>query len=432
MPLYLVQHDAQSLLTLRIVLRSGARDDGEFPGLADMTCDLLSTGAGERNAITFARDVELFGADLGTAAGRDEIRLELGVLSRFFPSAVTLAADMVFRPRFAPEETERERKLKLAIIKQNRSDPDWLAITTLRKLIYGPTPYGHPIDGDERSVRSITTKDCQTFHAATFVPDNGFFVLAGNMREKEAIQLLEEKFYGWPGSGFSLARSPLMPVRDRPRIVIVHRPGSAHNAIRIGRLGVARGDADFTTLRLLNTLFGDYFNSRLNTLLRESMGYTYDAWSNMEGTLDPGLFAIGTSVRGDRVGKTIKAIFRELDRIASEPVSLQELDIVKGYISGRQVLASETPEQIADMVTTIALHNLPHDYYSRTIEHIQSLTPEELLGVGSRYMRSDEMTIVVAGDAGALQPQLEEFGKVEIVDSRLGCIRPRYLLSHHF
>ena len=415
-PLYIIQHDAQPFLTLRLVLRSGARNDGSLPGLAEMTSDLLSTGAGDRNAITFARDIELLGADLGAEAGRDETTLELDVLSRYFAQALPLAEDMVLQPRFYPEEIERERKLKLAAIKQNYSDPDWLASSTLRRSIFGGTPYGHPIEGGEDSIRSITSEACHSFHANQFLPEHGFFILAGKV-EQNTIELLEKRFQDWRAPSLVQPRQPIEHKRKQPQIIIVHRSGSAQTAIRIGRSGVAREDVDFVPLRLLNTLFGDYFNSRLNLLLRESMGYTYEAWSYVEGTLDPGLLSIGTSVRGDRVGTTIKAILRELSKVSSEPVPTDELNIVKGYLSGRQALASETPDQVADMVTIIALHNLPSDYYQNVIKQVQQLTPEELLTVGTRYMQPDDMTIVVAGDKDVLEPQLRMFGKPVIVDS---------------
>ena len=409
-PLYLIPHPAQPFISLRLLLKRGARNDGSLPGLADMTCDLLSDGAGNRNAITFADDLEQLGAHLGVDAGRDLIQLELDVLTRSFPDALSLASDMILRPHFDPEELERERKQKLATLRQNRSEPDWLAATTLRRALYGSTPYGHPIEGEEKSLRRITAEACADFHRKQIIPAHAAWIVAGDVGLEEIRAELEEKFGQWSGESIS----PLLPVfpppQKGPSILIQDRPGSAHAAVRIGRIGLSRNDPDASSLLTLNTLLGDYFNSRLNVLLRESMGYTYEAWSYIEMPVDPGLMVIGTSVRADRVGETVGAIFTELQRITSEPISDEELAVVKGYISGRQALASETPEQIAGMVTTILLHDLPPDYYRQRVEQINSLTAEELVVTANRFFRPEEMTVVVAGDGEVLGRELEEFG----------------------
>lgn len=417
-PLYLIPHQAQPFLSLRLLLKRGARNDGPLPGLADITCDLLSAGAGSRDAITFAADVERLGANLGVEASRDVIRLELDTLTRFLPEAIPLAADMVLRPLFDPDELKRERKQKLSTLKQNRSEPDWLAATALRRTLYGSNPYGHPIEGEKDSVARITIEDCKNFHHQQIIPAHAMFIVAGDVTVDEIQDRLEAGFSGWRGDVPSL----IAPVIPQPaaggRLLILDRPGSAHTAIRIGRIGLSRKDPEAIPLLVLNTLLGDYFNSRLNNLLRESMGFTYEAWSYVEMTVDPGMIVVGTSVRADRVAKTVGAIFGELDRIASKEVGEEELEIVKGYIAGRQALASETPDQIAGMVTTIALHDLPADYYRTFIEQIRSLTPEDLLKTAKRFLRSEDMTVVVAGDAEKLRSELAPFGRVEIVRSK--------------
>ena len=424
LPLFLIPHHAQPLTSIRLVMRGGARNDGKLPGLADMTCSLLSAGAGERDAVMFARDAEQLGADIGMEAGRDAMAAQLDILTQFLPEGLPMMGDMLLRPRFEDEEVDRERKQRRAILKQNHSDSDWLAGATLRRALYGTSPYGHPIDGIKESIGKIGINECRGFHGHYILSGHPFIIAAGDLQPDSLIPLLEGNLGTWPGENNGTAQSSshshsdatLPPATERS-IVIVDRPGSAHTAIRIGAVTIPRSHSDFIPLRILNTLFGDYFNSRLNMLLRESLGYTYEAWSYVEGTIDPGMFVAGTSVRADRVGESVEAIFNELDRIASEPISSEELETVKGYVAGRQALASETPDQIAALVATIALHNLPEDYYSRRIEQVRELTAEELGTIAQRYLQSKRMTVIVAGDAAKIQSQLQKFGEVHIAQS---------------
>lgn len=417
LPLYVVENREQPYVSLQIVLRSGARNDGPLHGLANFTCSMLSAGAGKRDAVRFAVDLEFLGADLDADAGRNTTTIRLGVLKRFLPQALDILADMILRPRFEPEEIERERKQKLASLKQSRAEPDWLASEQLRSALYGNSPYGFPVEGDRRGLGRIDRDACRRFQAEHFTRGNALIVAAGDADAQELGGLLEERLKEWSGDAPAPFPPPTFQEPER-RIILVHRPGSAHAAIRIGTLAPPRRSPDHLPLKVLNTLFGDYFNSRLNMSLREEMGFTYGAWSYVEGSLHPGLFVAGTSVAGNRVGETVEAMFRELDRIAAEPVETEELETVKSYIEGHQALRMETPEQMAAMVRTIALHNLPDDHFIRTVEETKRLTKEDLLETAARYLRANRMTVVIAGDATIAAPELERFGEYRVVTDK--------------
>lgn len=397
---------------VQLVVRSGARDDGERIGLADFTGDMLSAGAGTRDAVAFARDVDMLGAEMGVDTGRDGIVIGVDLLSRVLPEGMALLADMIARPHFMAEEVARERKGRLSSLKQNRSDPEWLAAVALRRTLYGETPYGYPVEGEERSVRAIRVDDIRAFHRTHITPRNAALIGGGDLDLETLERLAAPLIEGWEGE--APAHPPIEPPPPRRRVVVVDAPSALHSPVRIGRVGIPRSHPDFVALRALNTVVGDYFNSRLNGRLREGMGYTYGAWSYVEGTMGPGMIAIGTSVRDDRVGGTVHAIFEELERLRAEPVDAEELTMVKRYISGRQALGLETPEQVVGMIGALALHELPRDHVATTIARTRRLEREDLLTIAGRYLDPAEMAIVVVGDARMLVRELEEFGEIEV------------------
>lgn len=413
-----MEHDAQPYVSLQIIFRSGARDDGTLQGLANATTSLLAAGAGDRDAVEFASDLEFFGADLDNDAGRETMSLRLGVLKQYLPETLELLADMVLRPTFDPEEVDREQKQKIATIKQNRSEPDWLASVQLRHELFGNTPDGYSIEGTESTVRKIRSESCSAFHGTHYTAGNAFVVGAGDIQANELESLLNTHFAHWAGTAPQNPPVQAVNPADSRRIVIVNRPGAAHTAIRIGRPGITRHNPDFIAFQVLNTLFGDYFNSRLNMRLREELGLTYGAWSFMGSGVHTGLFMAGTSVGAENTGDALQAMFEEMAKIASEPVAHEELETVKSYTAGHQALRMETPEQMAAMVRMIALHNLPIDYFSRVIGEMLELTREDILRVGSAYMQPEQMTVVLAGEAETLARQAAPFGDITILDSK--------------
>jgi predicted Zn-dependent peptidase len=207
-----------------------------------------------------------------------------------------------------------------------------------------------------------------------------------------------------------------MPAEQR--VVVVDRPGSVQSAMRVGAVCIERRNPDYVPLVTVNTLFGGYFNSRINNNLRERNGYTYGARSGVDSLKNPGAFSIAVSVGTDVTAPAVGEIFRELHSITSAPVTDEELTMVKNYIVGSQALQLETPGQVASFVRAIALYNLPADYYQKFPEAVRMLDQNELLDVARRYMHPSRMTVVVAGDAAAISGPLAEFGAVVVVDER--------------
>jgi predicted Zn-dependent peptidase len=417
-PIYIVENHAQPYVSLQLVIRSGASDDGELPGLANFASNLLLSGAGNRNAQQLAEEIDFLGASLDISAGRDETTVHVGVLTKFLSQTLDLMADIVLRPSFPADEVTRERKQSIAALKQSQADPSYLASVQFRREVYGNGPYGTEIDGTEESLKRITREDCVAFHREHFRAGGAFFVAAGDVQSGELLGLLEERFGKWAGQRPERAPFPPAVVPDAPYVVIVDRPASVQSAIRIGTPGIARRDPDYIPLITVNTLFGGYFNSRINHNLRERNGYTYGARSGVEAPMMPGAFSVGVSVRTEVTDAATEEIFNELRAITTQPVTEEELEMVKSYLIGSQALQIETPGQVAGFVRNIALYDLPADYYQQLPIVVRGLGSEELLKVAARHMNPESMVIVVVGDAAVIRERLERFGPVTVVDEK--------------
>lgn len=417
-PVYIVENHTQPFVSLQLVLRSGASSDGDLPGLANFTNSLLLSGAGKRDAEQLAEEIDFLGANIDAGAGRDETTVSLGVLSKYLPQALDLMSDVVLRPTFPKGEVTRERKHTIAALKQNQSDPAYLAAVQFRREIFNGTPYGTEIDGTEASLKKITRDDCARFHKEHFTAGNAFFVVAGDVHPDEFVALMNARFGAWSGTKPAVPTHADSTEVPATRVVIVDRPGSVQSAIRVGSASIERRSPDFIPLVTVNTLFGGYFNSRINKNLREVHGYTYGARSSVEALLNPGSFAVSAAVRTEVTDSAIGEILHELKSISSAPVTDEELTMVKNYIVGSQALQIETPGQVASFVRAIALYDLPPDYYQTFPDKTRGLTQDALLDVARRRMNPDAMVIVIAGDAATIKEKVAAFGPVTIVDER--------------
>jgi hypothetical protein len=89
-------------------------------------------------------------------------------------------------------------------------------------------------------------------------------------------------------------------------------------------------------------------------------------------------------------------------------ISPAELDVARDYLAGVYPIQSETAEQVADHVLSVAEFNLPADYNSTYPDKIRSVTPAEVQRAAQRYLETKDLDIVLAGNVSAFRDALKK------------------------
>ena len=109
------------VVSASLVLRSGSDANPlDKPGLAGFTADVLDKGTTTRNAIQLAEEVAQIGAALSTGTSRDATTISAS-LSRNFPAALALVADVALRPSFPGKRSSAFGRRRLPISLQQRA-----------------------------------------------------------------------------------------------------------------------------------------------------------------------------------------------------------------------------------------------------------------------------------------------------------------------
>src|SRR5690606_21312925 len=109
---------------------------------------------------------------------------------------------------------------------------------------------------------------------------------------------------------------------------------SVQGAVRILRRFPTREHPDFAPMIILNTLLGGYFGSRLMANIREEKGYTYGIYSLLYAYQKESCLLIATEAGKEVCDAVIAETWKELDRLCQEPISKDELSLVKNYLFG--------------------------------------------------------------------------------------------------
>jgi len=415
--IFVVENHEQPIVSINLVVKSGSTYDAGLPGLASVTAELLTKGTKTRTATQIAEEIDFVGGSLSSSADWDASRVSVTVLKKHLDVGLNILSDVVLNPTFPDSEIARVKDQRLASLKQSKSEASYLADTRMATVVFGNHPYGNPSRGTEKSITAMNRSDFVKFHTSYYLPNNSFVVIAGDITPKEVVQKIESAFGLWQRGTVPAHEFPAVKELSGTKVAVVDKPGAVQSAIRVAHLGIAKNNKDFIKVNVLNTLFGGYFNSRINLNLREKHGYTYGANSIFDARKLPGPFVISADVRNAVTDSSITEMLRELKRLQDEPISGDELSMVRNYLIGMFPLQIETPAQVAAGVINIELYNLPKNYYDTYRTKVNAITSRDLQTAAKKYFRPENIAIVISGDSQAIKASLEKFGPIEIFNA---------------
>src|SRR5215213_4838229 len=190
-----IERRESPLISAQLLVKNGGEvDPAELAGLADMTANLLTKGTQTRDATKIAQEIESLGGSLDSGARWDSSFASVGVMSSKIPQAMEILADVVRRPTFKSEEVERLRQQYLDNVTLAFGDPGTIARFVAARVVFGDSPYGHPVSGTTESLTRITAADIAKMHSRYYRPDNAILVIGGDIGAKDGIALATKYF----------------------------------------------------------------------------------------------------------------------------------------------------------------------------------------------------------------------------------------------
>ena len=176
------------VVAVEVLVDAGSRyEPADKVGLANLTADLLTRGAGGRTGPEIDEAIDFVGAGLSSGASGDSASVSLRVLRKDLDLGLDLVADVLLRPTFPDAELARKRTEILGAIQKKKDEPGAVAGEAFAEIVFGPHPYGRPVIGKEATVPGITRADIQGFHARWYRPEGTIVTVAGDLSMAEAF-----------------------------------------------------------------------------------------------------------------------------------------------------------------------------------------------------------------------------------------------------
>jgi zinc protease len=408
------RHDIP-LVAFNLLLRGGALlDPPGRDGTAALAADLLTHGAGSRDAYAFADAVEGSGGNLDAAAHAEFIQVQGQFLAHDSRLMLELLGEAVLHPRFDAGEFEKLRARRIEELKAAKdSSPQALLGNYGRALLFAGHPYGRTVSGSEASLARLTRADITGFYAAQSGADRAILVIAGDFDARQVRADVAAVFGGWQRASASLA--PLVPaprVHGR-RLLLVDSPGSAQTYFWMANVGVPRHYELRPALNIANLAFGGSFGSMLNRELRLKAGLTYDASARFTRGAVAGEFAISSFTQTDNAARALELALATLGNLKRDGLDGAAMDSARNYLLGQYPLAFETPFNWAVALGDLEFYELPESYIGQFGSDLIATDAASVRAViDDAFPAPDDLDIVLIGDAARIRESIAKFGPI--------------------
>ncbi len=399
-PVYSVNAGTQDVVKIELIFPAGARQQG-LPLIADTTNAMLEEGTTKHNSEEIASLLDYYGSFLETSAHHDYASVALYTLGKHVSKVLPVLEEIVKEPSFSQSELDIYLTNKKQRFLVEDKKVRVVAARNFPALLFGDNhPYGHATKIEEYD--TVKRDTLQSFHKTNYSANGCAIVVAGKVKDS-VLNSLGDSFGGsnWKSADAQLNGKTfeVQPSAEKKHLIVKEK--AMQSAIRMGRMLFVKSHADAIPFQILNVILGGYFGSRLMSNIREDKGYTYGISSGIVYLKEAGYFQVASEVGTDVCDKALVEIYKEMDKLCTEPVPDAELQLVKNYLRGNFLRSMDGPFALAERFKQVWLHGLDYSYYEKYVATLADITSAQLKDLAGKYFQKDSIYELVVGNKKA-------------------------------
>lgn len=354
-------------------------------------------------------------ASVETGADNDSSSISLNVLKDDFDAVFPIWLDLLRHPQFRQEKIDLAKTQANTAISRRNDDPGSIVGREANKLGYGPSsPYAQQTE--YATIASITREDLLDFHKKTVHPNNIILSFYGDFDGAKLEKRLRDTFGSW-------ARGPQVPRPDpaitpaKPGLYFVAKDDVTQANISMVAPGIERNNPDYPAVQVMNEIFSGGFSGRLMQRLRSQRGLTYGVGGGIGANWDyPGLFRVSMATKSSTALESVEALKNEVARLATDPVTDEEIGLAKEALLNAFVFTMDTREKALAQQVRLEFYGFPADYYTKFPALLEKVTAADVARVAKKYTSADQLAMLVVGNEKDFGKPLSSLGSVTTID----------------
>jgi predicted Zn-dependent peptidase len=356
---------------------------------------MLSEGSASYTSEELNKLLDYHGIFLNQLVEKDSAGIVLFFLSKHINKVLELGREILFNPLFPDNELNALMMKRSRWYLVNREKVSNIASDHYFQSIFGKNhPYGHQVT--EKDFEMMTPLLLRDFHSKYYTAGNMTIIISGKIHNM-TTGLLNQYFGNITSKSQIVEDNPASPKGEKKRKVHINKKGTVQSAIRIGSSTINKRNPDYPGLKIVDSLLGGYFGSRLMKNIREEKGFSYGISSTVTSLDLSGYKVISTEVSQKNRQETIDEIYNEIRLLQNIPVGKEELALVRNYMSGEMIRMFDGPFALAESFKSAWEFGLDNKYYNILADKIKSIEPDEIIDLARTYYNIDELYEITAG-----------------------------------
>lgn len=395
---YFLAENSNPIIAVNFVFEGAGSisDPKNLRGLANLTAQMMTEGAGDLNSRSFKEELENYAIEISYGADLDNFSGQMLTTKDNLPRAIKMLRSTLLSPRLEQKDLYRLQQQTISAIERMQENPSTQLQQKNSQIVFADHPYATPTIGIKNEVAKITSADIRNFINNQLSQDNLFIGIAGDLTTDEAEKIIDDVFSDIPQKNnilaikvpnidYSIGRTNI--AKDTPQVLT-----------QITTEGVSRQSKEFYPLYIANYIFGGSgLNSRLNQAAREKEGLTYGASTYLVLLNQSPLLSGQFSTTPQNFVRMQQIFDEEWKKMGEKGVSQQELDAAKNYLISSFNLRFSDISTIAEILAQMQKEKLGIDFLQKRNDYIKNVNLEQINLAAQRYFIPEKLIITNYG-----------------------------------
>lgn len=317
-----------------------------------------------------------------------------------------IEAERMDKCLYDPGDCESERTVIISELQGGENDPEQLLDIEVTAAAFKVHPYHHPTIGWQSDLEVMSRDDLYGHYRRFYTPSNATLVIVGDVDTDEALHRVEHHFGGIRNGAPPSRRLPAEPKQIAERRVTL-RKGDAAEYWKVAYHSPAFSDLDFFPMLVADAVLSGaaglniwsggsvsrpqrssrLYRALVNTGLVSSVG------GALMPTADPFLYSVTATVAtGQSIASVESVALAEIDRLASDGISTEELAKAQTQLRARFVFDMDGVTEIAHQLGYFETIGSWRDALALN-ERLEQVTPEDVQRVARSKLTEEGRTI---------------------------------------
>lgn len=400
---WLVEDHTLPLLSMKFSFEAGSiYEPLGKEGLSTLVSDMLTEGAGDLDHKAFSEALQDHAIHIDFASQNDVFTGVIRTTTQNRDKAFHLLKMALEKPLFKEKEFEKVKHSYVANLLNLYKNPGFLAEKEIIETVYAGHSYARLGVGSEKSIANIKRDDLEKFRKENFVKQGMVMAVCGDITPQQLGVLLDRVFGSLPEKKKNPVSIPVALLSNKGALKIV-KTSHPQSMVNFMQEGLSFKDPNHAKLKIINTILGGDFSSRLMKEIRVKRGLVYGISTGLNELKYSATLSGSFASDNSKAKEAITLIKEQWKALKEKGITEKELEDAKSHLLGSFALNFSSSLGIVATLFHLQFLGADVDYVNRRSALINKCTLQDVNEFAQNFLKPDQLTFAIAGNPEGLQ-----------------------------